>query len=229
MPDRLDIPLLGQGHNHLIACMQALYELAAASAGDRGSSGKNGAALSQLYTEGFDAEQIWLQLDMQVRLLLSALHCMHAEACWLHMHAVCREEADEWRAGCPNSGGRGAAARQEAVAQGRGRALAGGPGHGGSAGWCGAFSGNLGASRAEACMSQAVLFSMAANSSGLASLHLLVHTRHRDAVGEDIDLQGWAADLLRNGEASEEEASSSGDDEREEGADMDTAAEPAGR
>ena len=42
-----------------------LYDLAAASMGPRGQSGA-GAALPELYTEGFDAEQIWLQLDLQV-------------------------------------------------------------------------------------------------------------------------------------------------------------------
>ncbi len=46
---------------------QALYDLAATEAAGaaaaKGSAG--GSALQQLYVEGFDAEQIWLQLEMQ--------------------------------------------------------------------------------------------------------------------------------------------------------------------
>ena len=45
--------------------VQVLYDLAAASLGPSSQNGTS-VALPQLYTEGFDTEQIWLQLDMQV-------------------------------------------------------------------------------------------------------------------------------------------------------------------
>ena len=61
---------------------QALYELAGAQAGDSARIG-NGAALPQLYTEGFDAEQIWLQLDLQVGCwgLLPCYHLLGHSCC----------------------------------------------------------------------------------------------------------------------------------------------------
>ena len=58
-----------------------LYDLAAASLGPS-SQNRMGAALPQLYIEGFDAEQIWLQLDMQVELFgVAYFGLIHRLAC----------------------------------------------------------------------------------------------------------------------------------------------------
>ncbi len=51
------------------ACMQALYDYTSSAAtahltGDKSTSATASGALTELHVEGFDAEQIWLQLDM---------------------------------------------------------------------------------------------------------------------------------------------------------------------
>ncbi len=51
------------------ACMQALYEYTSSAAtahlpGDKSTAAAASGVFTELHVEGFDAEQIWLQLDM---------------------------------------------------------------------------------------------------------------------------------------------------------------------